>query len=156
MNKLLGSLVVAGLLTTGMAQANSLSSKEKTNSNANDEYSITKRDIAASPELAEESLMRSSSTSMRCLVDTPRWDQWGSPYCMSVGFARNATAFFQIQNPPANYQIIWSDSRCNSGSVSCALPIRTYQQISLSATVLNTTNNTYVTVQASAQYEGMD
>ena len=154
MNKLLSGVLAFGLVISGAVDASTLG-KDKQDKEL---YQITEKDIAASPELSDENLKRAASTSasMRCLVDTPAWDRWGSPRCWSVGAARTATAFFSIQNTPTNYEIIWSDSRCSSNSKSCALPIFNYQSITVSATVKNTANNTYVDVQATAHYEGLD
>ncbi|MGX5173171.1 hypothetical protein ACUR5C_03980 [Aliikangiella sp. IMCC44653] len=122
------------------------------------EKGITEADIKAAPELqqANEMQMSSAATGIKCLVDTPRWDRWGSPNCFSVGSARTTTAYFQITNPPANYTIYWSHEGCNSGSATCNLPIRTYQTLVLSATVLDHSNNTFTQVESRAHYEGMD
>ncbi|NVJ50907.1 MAG: hypothetical protein HWE13_10905 [Gammaproteobacteria bacterium] len=99
--------------------------------------------------------IQSLTASMKCLVDTPAWDNWGSPNCFSAGFARTTTAFFQIDGgPSSNYRVYWSDSRCSSSSKSCSLPIRQYQTLRLSADVLDLSNNTFSTVQATAHYEG--
>ncbi len=122
-----------------------------------EDNSITSADLKASPELqASDTPSATGAASIKCLVDTPKWDRWGSPNCFSAGFARTTTAFFQIDNAPSNYTVYWSDSRCSSTSTSCALPIRTYQSITINATVLDNSNNTFVTLQSRANYEGMN
>jgi len=120
-------------------------------------YTITKSDIKSVPELSEGNQIVASSTNptMKCLVDTPAWDSWGTSYCFSAGFARSATAYFQIDNMPSNFTVYWSDSRCGLTSSSCALSIVNYQQITLSATVLNHSTGTFSTTSSTAHYEGM-
>jgi len=120
-----------------------------------EKYSITQSDIKAVPELSDNVSVQAGSLSMRCLVDTPAWDLWGTGYCFSTGSARTATAYFQIDNAPSNYTVIWSDTRCSGTSLSCALPIRQYQTIKLDATVLNNSNNTFEQTSATAHYEGL-
>ncbi|MCW8877525.1 MAG: hypothetical protein OQK04_05765 [Kangiellaceae bacterium] len=147
----------AALSLTGLVQAEDLTVSKKTSKK--DDYSISAADYKATPELLDQakiSMAASSSPKMKCLVDTPAWDLWGSPFCFSAGFARSTTAYFQIDNMPSNYTVNWSDSRCSSTSRTCALPIRTYQSISLSATVLNHGNNTFTQTSSTAEYEGMN
>ncbi|WP_196141188.1 hypothetical protein [Aliikangiella sp. G2MR2-5] len=155
MKKVIKSLVASALVFsfTGITYAGSLNVSKSDN-----DFGISAKDLKNVPELSETSsfVSTSSATSMRCLVDTPAWDRWGSPRCFSAGMARYATAYFQITDAPSNYTVYWSDSRCSSTSLSCSLPIRTYQTINLSATVLNNSNSTFVKVSASAHYEGLD
>ena len=109
---------------------------------------------AALPELSQPAeQIRSSSASMSCFVDTPAFDQFTTGFCFSVGTAFMTTAVFRIDNPPSNFTILWSDSRCSSNSLTCFLPIRHFQTITLSATVLNNSNNTFVNTSATARYE---
>jgi hypothetical protein len=143
MNKYIKSLIA---LTMASAVAASVQAK--------DDNAITAADLKAVPELQQaQQTMSSSGASMRCLVDTPAWDYWGSPECFSAGFARSATAYFQIDNGPSNYTVYWSDSRCSSSSLSCVLPISAMRSITLTANVLNHSNNTFATVSATAYYE---
>ncbi|MEX2499631.1 MAG: hypothetical protein WD397_12245 [Wenzhouxiangellaceae bacterium] len=111
------------------------------------------------PELKDSSsqtqFTTASATAMSCLVDTPSFDQWGSPQCFSIGSATFATAFFRIDNPPSNFTILWSDSRCDSSKTMCSVPIRMFHPITMDATVLNNSNNTFVQVSATAWYEGL-
>ena len=147
----LGTFSLAGLVHAADLQTSKKLAKK-------DDYSITASDYKAAPELLQQSQTiqaASASPKMRCLVDTPAWDYWGSPFCASAGFARYTTAYFQIDNMPSNYIVDWSDDRCNSSSSSCSLPIRNYQTITLTARVLNEDNNTYTTTTATANYEGM-
>jgi len=119
-------------------------------------YSITQSDINSIPELRDNiNVQATGSLSMSCFVDTPAYDNLTQGYCFSAGAARTTTAYFLINNAPSNYTVIWSDSRCNSASLSCILPIRQYQTINLSATVLNNSNNTFAKTSARAEYEGL-
>jgi hypothetical protein len=154
MNKLIksGIVLAATLSVSFFASADSM----KKQNAASDRFSITASDIKSVPELADTKQVFASSPSMKCLVDTPAWDMWGTGTCFSSGFARTTSAYFQIDNAPSNYTVYWSDSRCSSSSLTCVLPIRTYQRITLSATVLNHSNNTFSTTSAKAIYEGMD
>ncbi|GAB4186229.1 MAG: hypothetical protein Tsb002_10520 [Wenzhouxiangellaceae bacterium] len=109
------------------------------------------------PELVEDdgaNSTRSSHPRMKCFVDTPAFDQFTYGSCFSVGSAQFTTAVFRIDNVPSNFTIIWSDSSCSSSSRDCSLPIRWYQTINLSATVLDNSNNTFSTTSATARYEG--
>lgn len=111
---------------------------------------------AVVPELNDPSPQtKSSATGMSCLVDTPSYDQWGSPTCISVGNSVYATAFFRIDNPPSNSTIFWSDSRCDSSATTCSVPIRMYTTITMDATVLDHSDNTFDQVSATAWYEGL-
>lgn len=111
------------------------------------------------PELKDSSpqtqATTASATSMSCLVDTINYDQWGSPQCLSTGTETFATAFFRIDNPPSNFTILWSDSRCDSSKTLCSVPIRMFTNITMDATVLDNSNNTFVQVSATAWYEGL-
>ncbi len=113
----------------------------------------------ALPEL-DEGIQKPGQTraaaSMKCFVDTPAFDLFTTGYCHSSGNPRTTTAVFRIDNEPANFTILWSDSRCSSSSDTCFLPIRHFQQITLSATVLNNANNTFSTTSATAHYESFD
>ncbi len=112
----------------------------------------------ALPELADDDAKsnqnRSGSAAMKCYVDTPAFDLFTFGYCSNAGVARTTTAVFRIDNVPSNFTIIWSDSRCSSTNRTCFLPIRQYQTITLNATVLNNSNNTFSTTSATANYEG--
>jgi|GEM_PF-4628003 len=121
------------------------------------DYSITAADVAASPELNESTVFaKSSSVSMKCLVDTPKWDRWGSPRCFSGSTSFYATAYFSIDNLPSNYTVYWSDtSNCSSNAGSCSVRIRSGQTITMSATVLDHSNNTFSTTTAYASYENL-
>ena len=113
--------------------------------------------LAAIPEIADNSVQTKSVVpAMKCLVDTPAWDNWGYGHCFSVGWARSTTAYFTIDNVPSNFTIIWSNSSCNSQSRSCELTIFQYQSKTLSATVLDNSNNTFTTTTATAHYEGFN
>lgn len=109
------------------------------------------------PELVEDkgnNTTRSGNARMKCFVDTPAFDQFTYNICFSVGSAQTTSALFRIDNVPSNFTILWSDSRCNSSSRDCSLPISWYQTINLSATVLNNSNNTFTTTSTIASYEG--
>lgn len=114
--------------------------------------------MKAIPELAEElqNVNKSGSSSMKCLVDTPAFDQFNTGFCFGASFANITTAVFMINNPPANYTILWSNSSCSSQSTYCSVPIRQYDSVNMSATVLNNANNTFTTTSATAYYEGFD
>lgn len=116
------------------------------------------KEPAMIPEIeADQHLSKSASGSatMKCLVDTPAWDRWGYGQCFSAGNARTTTAFFQIEGgPSSNYRVYWSDSRCSQSSKSCSLPIRQYQTLTVSADILDLSNNTFSSVSATAHYEG--
>lgn len=108
------------------------------------------------PELAEDKSTeqnRVSAPRMKCFVDTPAFDNFSFGFCASVASPFSTTAFFRIDNVPSNFTIIWSDSRCNSSSRDCLLPISIFQTINLSATVLNNSTGTFSTTSASALYE---
>lgn len=109
------------------------------------------------PEYEAEKYAAASSGTprMKCLVDTPAWDQWGYSVCFSSGYSTYATAYFTIENLPSNYTIYWSDSRCSQTSGTCSVPIRQYQQITMTADVLDRDTNTFVTTSSTAHYEGM-
>lgn len=98
--------------------------------------------------------VRSGSAFMECFVDTPAFDQFSSPFCLSNGTSFTTSAVFRIANPPSNFTILWSDNRCDSSSLTCILPIRQFQTITLDATVLNNSNSTFVNTSATARYEG--
>ncbi|WP_086933414.1 hypothetical protein [Agarilytica rhodophyticola] len=99
----------------------------------------------------------SGSEFMECFVDTPALDQFTRNVCFSVANARTTTAVFRIQGgPSSNFRVIWSDSRCSQNSKSCSLPIFQYRSISISADVLNLSNNQFFSVSAQAFYEGFN
>ncbi len=109
------------------------------------------------PELNDDAATVSSlaSTSMKCFVDTPAYDQYRTGSCFAAGSSRTTTAVFKIDGVPSNFRIYWSDSRCSQTSSTCMLPISWYQTISLSADVLDLTNNTFSSTSATAHYEGL-
>ena len=109
-----------------------------------------------STEGVDSQIKTGGATAMSCIVDTIAYDTESIGYCESSGSARIATAIFRIVNPPANYGVNWSDSRCTTNSLTCAVPIVNYRTITMSATVLNNANNTFVTVSATAHYEGLN
>lgn len=109
------------------------------------------------PELLDDQSkgdIRSSGTRMKCYVDTPAYDNFTYGNCVSFGYPTTTTAVFRVDNVPSNFTIIWSDSRCNSSSRDCFLPISHFQTINLSATALDNSNNTFTTTSASASYHG--
>ncbi len=112
--------------------------------------------LAAIPELGDEVMTTSSTTSsMRCLVDTNKLDSWGSPTCRSWVFGSPfyTTAVFEIVNPPANFTINWSDSSCSQSSTQCVLPISFLTSpLSVSADVLDNSTQTFVHTSATANY----
>lgn len=115
--------------------------------------------LQALPELAEDLASSAQigvggSPRMKCFVDTPALDIFTFDSCFSVGAARTTTAVFRIDNMPANFTIIWSDSRCNSSSATCFLPIRQFRPLTLNATVLDNDNFTFSRTSATAEYEG--
>ncbi len=114
--------------------------------------------MPALPEVSDAqskgSQNRSSNPRMKCFVDTPAFDLFTFSVCISSGTAFTTSAVFQIDSPPSNFTILWSDSRCNSNLTTCVLPIRQYQQVTLSATVLDNSNNTFTNTSATAFYEG--
>ncbi len=116
--------------------------------------------LLALPELAEDlqkpEQNRSGGASMKCYVDTPAFDVFTTGFCADAGVARTTTAVFRIDNEPSNFTILWSDSRCSSSNDTCLLPIRHFQTINLSATVLNNDNNTFSTTSATALYESFE
>ena len=140
-------------LTVAVLPAVNADSKLVTKKNDN-QFSITAQDIKRSQELAEQRVsIESASTSMRCMVDTVKYDRWGiNGWCMSASSERYATAYFKIDNAPSNFYVYWSDSRCNGLSTSCALPIISNSSITLSADVLNKSNNTFTSTAATAEY----
>lgn len=109
------------------------------------------------PEYEAEKYVTASTGNprMKCLVDTPAWDQWGYSFCYSSGYSTYATAYFTIENLPSNFTVYWSDSRCSQNSGTCSVPIRQYQQITMTADVLDRDTNTFVTTSSTAHYEGM-
>ncbi len=114
--------------------------------------------MRAIPELAQElqTANRSGAASMKCLVDTPAFDQFNTGFCFGASFANLATAVFVIDNAPSNFTILWSNSSCSAQSTYCSVPIRQYDSVNMSATVLNNANNTFTTTSATAYYEGFD
>ncbi len=114
--------------------------------------------LLAMPELADDvqkptESSFSAAVRMKCYVDTPAYDQFRYGNCFSAGFARTTTAVFRVDNVPAGSTIIWSNSNCSASS-TCFVPIRQYQTINVSATVLKP-NGTYEVTSATAHYEGM-
>ena len=108
------------------------------------------------PELADDQSNNNATraSGMECFVDTPAFDQFTLGFCGNVGLARTTSAVFRLVNRPANFTALWSDPRCSTSSDICILPISFFQQLTLSATVLNNSNNTFTTVSATALYEG--
>ncbi len=100
--------------------------------------------------------IEASSPRMKCFVDTPAWDEYRYGGCFSAGWARTTSAVFKIDNVPSNFKIYWSNSACSSSSSTCTLPIRQYNNITLSADVLDLSNNTFSSTSAKAHYEGFD
>ncbi|MCA1777880.1 MAG: hypothetical protein LC637_00430 [Xanthomonadaceae bacterium] len=109
------------------------------------------------PELNEKPnpAQRSGATGMSCFVDTPAFDLFTSPLCVSAGTTLTTTAVFRVDNPPADFTIIWSDSSCSSSSTVCVVPINIIGYLTVSATVLNNANYTFTKVSATARYEGL-
>lgn len=109
------------------------------------------------PELADvygnKSADKSASVRIKCYVDTPAYDYFSYNNCLSVGSARTTTAVFNLENVPTGSDVIWSNSNCNANSTWCTLPIRQYQQISVTATVLKP-DSTFSQHTANAWYEG--
>ena len=119
---------------------------------ASAERPIVFEELEASPQLSSANI---SGEYMECYVDTPAWDEFRKGWCFSVGVARTTSAVFRIQGgPSSNFHIYWSDSRCSATSKTCVVPIRQYQNITMTADVLNKNNNTFFTVSAKAHYEG--
>lgn len=116
--------------------------------------------LQALPEVADDLVsldsIRASTPRMKCFVDTFAFDLFSFGFCANNGTPRTTTAVFRIDSPPSNFTILWSDSRCDSSRDTCFLPIRHFQQINLSATVLNNANNTFSTTSASALYESFE
>lgn len=112
---------------------------------------------SALPEIADDDAkvdeVRSGAL-MKCFVDTPAFDNFTSPFCFSNGTAFTTSAVFRIDGEPSNFTILWSDSSCSSSSDTCVLPIRQFETINLSATILDNNNNTFANVSATARYEG--
>lgn len=136
-----------GMLTIAQAQE---SVKQETSAMA----------LQALPELLDDSadsnqIRSGGSPRMKCFVDTPAFDNFTFGFCVSAHSAFSTSAVFRVDDLPADFTIIWSDSRCNQNSSTCILPIRQYQQVTLSATVLNHGNNTFSTTSATAIYEGL-
>ncbi|WP_395377425.1 hypothetical protein [Marinicella sp. W31] len=112
--------------------------------------------LKALPELAEDlknPVATKAAPRMKCYVDTPAFDLFTYGYCFSVGNARTTTAVFRVDNVPAGAQILWSNSNCTNNQSTCFVPIRQYQTISVTATVLNP-NGTFNQTSATAEYEG--
>lgn len=141
-------------IALGMGSISPVSAEEKL---SDQEYSEFLDQAAQSmPELNEKSDQQTRSGSgMSCYVDTLAFDVFTSGYCFSAGNATTTSAVFRIDNPPSNYTILWSDSRCSSSNTLCILPIRRYQSYTISATILNNANNTFTTASATAEYEGL-
>jgi|GEM_PF-3806668 len=115
--------------------------------------------LRAMPELADDldksTTNKSATVLMKCYVDTPAYDYFNNNICFSSGFARTTTAVFKVDNAPAGSGIIWSNGNCTANNSTCFVPIRQYQSVNVSATVLKP-NGTYSIVNATAHYEGMD
>ncbi len=114
--------------------------------------------LKALPEVADDlengPMQKSTAIKMKCYVDTPAYDLYTYNYCASVGAARTTTAVFKVDNVPAGSTINWTNNNCSSNNSLCFVPIRQYQTITVSATVLKP-NGTYSTVSATAEYEGL-
>ncbi len=109
----------------------------------------------AMPELNSPPVAtKSSNAVMKCYVDTPAFDVPTVGNCFSVGWAVTTSAVFSIDNAPSSYTVLWSDSSCSSSSLYCVVPIRQYQSKTISATVLDHSDNTFSQTQATAHYEG--
>ncbi|MCF6300491.1 MAG: hypothetical protein L3J52_05170 [Proteobacteria bacterium] len=148
-NKLINLSAISAFCLTGLA---GVATAEETFDQA--EFDL---DMKALPELADDLQNtisnKSASPRMQCYIDTAAYDLF-SDNCAAFGFVHTTSAVFRIDSVPSNFTIMWSNSRCNSQSAWCVLPISLYQQIDLSATVLNHSNNTFSTVSSTAEYIG--
>lgn len=115
--------------------------------------------LNALPEFADEiknsAVNKSSVIKIKCYVDTPAYDTYSYNSCFNVGWARTTTAVFNLENVPSGSGVIWSNNSCTANSNYCFLPIRHYQSVSVTATILKP-DSTYSTVNATAYYEGYD
>jgi hypothetical protein len=99
--------------------------------------------------------MAATAETMSCFVDTPALDRFTPHRCFAVVFgARFATALFRVDRPlPNNYEVLWSDTRCDSTKSTCAVRITAFLPKTMEATVLNLDNNTFFRVSATASFE---
>ena len=144
LKKALTVALVAGLSTAAIAK----------NKTATDEQLLANWDEAK----AVSQSASSTTVRMKCFVDTPAYDHFSYNNCFNAGSARTTSAVFQIEGgPSSNYTVYWSNSACSSTSKTCILPIRWYQSVNLSATIVdkNTTPNTAYSSSATAYYEGL-
>ena len=113
--------------------------------------------LAAIPEIAEPPAeIKSTNPTMKCLVDTPAFDHYGTGICFGVAWPYSTLVVFKIDYAPSNFTIIWSNPSCSQQSTYCSMSIQHYDPITLSATVLDNSNGTFTTTSATAYYEGYD
>lgn len=129
-----------------------------TNSSATDAINnqSTESLLELFPELQEPTLNNDNRASrgMSCLIDTPAFDFFVPNFCIATASAPATLAFFRIDGAPANFRVLWSDSRCSPNRTSCVLTIFQRQPITMNATVLDLSNNTFFNASATALYEG--
>ena len=124
MNKLLATLLVAGLSTSAVA-------KQKT---------VTDEQILANWDEAQAITQSAGSIYPRgmCFVDTPAWDNYSYERCGAAGSARTTSMVCTVDGSTlGNFSVNWSDSRCSSSSKTCMLPIRWGETIALSGTLVD-------------------
>jgi len=97
-----------------------------------------------------------ASGGMSCLVETIGFDIYEANGCFADSPRPSTLAFFRIDGAPSNFRVLWSDSRCNPNRTICSVPIFPLRPVTMSATVLNLSNNTFFTASATARYEGFE
>jgi len=94
-----------------------------------------------------------TAATMSCFVDTPANDPFTPNRCFGVVPGRQfTTAVFRVDNLLPNAEVLWSDSRCDSSSATCAVTITAFVRKTMRATVLNP-DNTWYKVSATALFE---
>jgi len=80
---------------------------------------------------------------------------WSLNRCSGVvPRAKYTTAVFRVDPPlPENFEVLWSDSRCNPDHSVCTVPIQAFRPKKMTATVLDLDNSTFFRVSATAFFE---
>jgi hypothetical protein len=96
-----------------------------------------------------------TAATMSCFVDTPADDRFTPNRCFGVvPGAKYTTAVFRVDAPlPENFEVVWSDSRCNPDHSVCSVPIQAFLPKTMKATVLDLDTSTFFKVSATASFE---
>jgi hypothetical protein len=96
-----------------------------------------------------------TAATMSCFVDTRANDPFTPNRCFGVvPGAKYTTAVFRVDSPlPENFQVLWSDSRCNPDDSVCTVSIQAFKPKKMTATVLDLDNSTFFRVSATAFFE---